>query len=857
MRSFASFTGFEGTDDEWAKEFSLLLAERGRAHAGGLDFHSFEALVNDRSDSGCFCTDEELQSLLTTLDEAPVQPLQAAQQAPDKEIPATREELIRRVFLACDSGNKGLLIANDMKCFAASTGFDGTEAEWQQEFQLLLRDHDPDGMNGLDLIAFEALVNDPSDRGCYCTDEELRKMLQSWADSAPAATPQVSSPLSTRGELIAAVFKSCNVSGTGILVASEMRRFAGSTGFDGTDSEWTQEFARLLQDWGKAGATGVDLASFEALVNDPSDNRCYCSDEDLKKMLETWSTTTVQKAEAPAASPRALSSREELIRAVFRSCDAEGTGALSARQMRRFAESTGFEGSDADWDEEFSLLLQERGCPKNRGFDLASFEALVNDNSQRGCYASDEELKEMLKKWEQKAPPPAEISVAQVSASTASSGRQAMIRTVFRLCDSDNTGVLTADKMRFFANLTGFEGSDAEWSQEFALLCKDHGQVQSGGLDLQAFEALVNDNSTKGCFCSDEELKAMISRLETKATRLSPEAVQRRREVVKAILRACDANSDGFLSPAELTMVAELASLQTGHWPQAVARLCSGASTQIVNEVLLGQVLQEPPPEGLGCSEEQLKQVLKSSFQLLRSRLQPQEPVPAPAAQQPALPTDREGLKRAAFAACDLDGDGSLDIDEMRLFAVRTGFEGTSAQWEEEFAYFFDGVWQGGSGISYAHFAMLVEEPDNKVEDSEFLQLLPQLQRQHRLAVISLIFCELDRDDKGQLSADDFRFVGNFLGFTGTPAEWADDFLRVCLDHRQDPKVGLSLTAFRALLDTDSASACYCTDEELHQLLREARAARLAGMDGKGSSVRTVKAMRARRCTALESFLQA
>ena len=86
-----------------------------------------------------------------------------------------------------DKNGKGYLTAADMRPFAEQTGFDGSDQDWQAEFDLLRRERG--SLQGLPLDAFVALVNDSSEDGCYCEDSELRSLLQKQRQTAAATAP--------------------------------------------------------------------------------------------------------------------------------------------------------------------------------------------------------------------------------------------------------------------------------------------------------------------------------------------------------------------------------------------------------------------------------------------------------------------------------------------------------------------------------------------------------------------------------------------------------------------------------------------------------------------------------------------
>lgn len=85
--------------------------------------------------------------------------------------------------------------------------------------------------------------------------------------------------------------------------------------------------------------------------------------------------------------------------------------------------------------------------------------------------------------------------------------RQNLISALFGVCDVDGDCFLSMDEMRMFANLTGFDGSDQEWRNEFTSLCSEHSANGCLGIDVALFEKLVNDESECGCYCTDDELQ--------------------------------------------------------------------------------------------------------------------------------------------------------------------------------------------------------------------------------------------------------------------------------------------------------------------------------------------------------------
>ena len=120
---------------------------------------------------------------------------------PDLVLQDPRRDLIEAVFSSLDKTRKGYLKAADMRPFAEQTGFSGSDHEWQEEFALLCRDRG--SAKGIKLEEFVQLVNDSSDEGCYCSDSELRALLQQQQQQQqqqppPSATPAKAAPVAAK-----------------------------------------------------------------------------------------------------------------------------------------------------------------------------------------------------------------------------------------------------------------------------------------------------------------------------------------------------------------------------------------------------------------------------------------------------------------------------------------------------------------------------------------------------------------------------------------------------------------------------------------------------------------------------------
>ncbi|CAE8620090.1 unnamed protein product, partial [Polarella glacialis] len=485
-------TGFDGGDDAWAQEFATLCGDNGITGArapprfpvaeqpniilmtaerprrklkcarGGVNASLFAKLVDDESDQGIYCTDAELSSMLAIL--APPKPASVSSKTKKFD---SRSEVVREVFKRLDTNGAGFLRSQEMLPFANHTGFDGSDADWAEEFQ--------------------SLCSEPG-----------------------------------------------SAQGVGV-EAQDMLPFANHTGFDGSDADWAEEFQSLCSEPGSAQGVGVE--HFARLVDDESDNGCYCTDEELRDLMAKLRPAPVAPVPAAPAAQRGngsstaapshakeSDSRSEVVREVFKRLDTNRAGFLSAQHMLPFANHTGFDGSDADWAEEFQSLCSEPGS--SQGVGAEHFARLVDDESDDGCYCTDEELRDLLAKLPEQAAPVAPVApvpaepaaqrgngslTAAPSFAKDSDSRSEVVREVFKRLDTNRAGFLSAQDMLPFANHTGFDGSDADWAEEFQSLCSEPGSSQ--GVCVEHFARLVDDESDDGCYCTDEELRDLLAKL--------------------------------------------------------------------------------------------------------------------------------------------------------------------------------------------------------------------------------------------------------------------------------------------------------------------------------------------------------
>jgi hypothetical protein len=154
---------------------SVLWLEQGVSEMGVTCEHT--ELQHEMRETEVSCDSAGLQQGTCEMD------VNCSTEAPDKRkvgskwrIARHRSKLISEVFHSCDSDRDGWLQAEEMQAFATHTGFDGDAAEWALEYQVLCEDRKCDANKGFDCSMFIELLNDQSDVGLFCADEELQEV---------------------------------------------------------------------------------------------------------------------------------------------------------------------------------------------------------------------------------------------------------------------------------------------------------------------------------------------------------------------------------------------------------------------------------------------------------------------------------------------------------------------------------------------------------------------------------------------------------------------------------------------------------------------------------------------------------
>jgi len=381
----------------------------------------------------------------------------------------TRPQLIQAVFHALDADGDGRLMQAEARRFAELTNFDGNDEEWNTAYELIFIDRGGDPQDGMDEVLFADLVNDENEEtGCYCTDYDLRLMLEMLCHKAPPALPR-------RG-LIHAVFLACDSDGNGLLSRDEMRRFAELSAFDGSDTQWADAYGVLCSENDVDPHAGVDEALLAQLIDD-EEHGWYCSDDDLHKILRGLQ----------AAAPL---SRQEILRAIFAACDMDGDGCLSLEEMHGFALFTGFEGDNEAWEAEFKRICLEGGASIASGMDWRLFHDLLEDTSDRGLHCSDQELRSMLPLLQRR-----------------SCG--VLAGAVFRALDGDHDGLLSAPEFAIFARRSGWATSNEQCDGLFSRLCSAASIGAERGISRAAFTAAILEEAGS----TDDALRKLLREL--------------------------------------------------------------------------------------------------------------------------------------------------------------------------------------------------------------------------------------------------------------------------------------------------------------------------------------------------------
>ncbi|CAK0814374.1 unnamed protein product [Prorocentrum cordatum] len=377
-----------------------------------------------------------------------------------------RRELARELCAALGPARGGpssepRLGQRELRRLAELCGFHGGDAGWAAQYEQLADIYGFEALEGPGPEHLEALTGDDGGR-LHCSEDELRFLL---------------ALLGSRAELTGQLFRALDTNSSGGIGSREMRRYAAVTGFNGDAEAWAAAFAALCSAYGWSEDAEVDPWRFAQMVND-EDGEGHLTDADLELVLAR------------------AQSRPLLVARLFRALDAAGTGRLAAEELGHLAAARGRglggAGELAPGGGErgaYEALAGAHGWDPDEGVGPRDFARMVND-----------------------AESPAHCTTRELRGALAALGwRPELIVSAFGALEEGGSGRLPGACLRRYAEFCGFEGSDAEWQQEYSDLAARHGWDELCGADLRGFASMVNDSSGNG-HCSAEELLQFVRR---------------------------------------------------------------------------------------------------------------------------------------------------------------------------------------------------------------------------------------------------------------------------------------------------------------------------------------------------------
>lgn len=370
----------------------------------------------------------------------------------------------------------------------------------------------------------------------YVFDAVQKESLNSWQQAVSSCARDLTRRQKTqdeqdRAELIAEIFALLNPSGSGCIWKEEFRRYAETLGFWGSEGEWNTEFWEICEDRGWKEEKGITVNHFtKFLSKDPDLSR-----EELVELIEalqgkrdvpisdSWARQSV------ASNLVKLRTRSDVVNALFNCLQCKDTGRIGSQELQRYAKLSGFDGDDDDWAEEYEDLCAEQGWNKEQGLSRAEFSVLMNDDAM----GADEELKAILMELRM----PQKRTMAHMSQWAGKSRvrreveempRDELINEAFTSLDVLRKNLLGSREFRRYAELTGYDGGDEFWDEQYQELCEDYGWTPDVGVNKEQFIDFIGDESNS----TDEELRELVSEL-----RLRQDVAARRfRSAVRRIM---------------------------------------------------------------------------------------------------------------------------------------------------------------------------------------------------------------------------------------------------------------------------------------------------------------------------------
>eukprot|EP00439_Symbiodinium_sp_Y106_P065657 s162_g10.t1 len=473
-----------------------------------------------------------------------------------------------------------------------------------------------------------------------------------------------------------------------------------------------------------------------------------------------------------------MKDRTKIIDSIFACLDQRKVGTIWSDGLRRYAETSGFSGSDAEWQHEFQELCEDRGWKEEKEITASQFGKFLSSDTS----VSLNELCKILECLQGLYDPPATdswVKQSVVSKNLQLKSRSDIISALFNCLKSRETGRIGCEELQRYATLSGFDGDDEDWSEEYHELCEEKGWDKDIGLAHDDFMALLEDDSMG----SDDELKAMLMELRMPRKRartfdqMSHSAKQSaagrvrsaisdmtREELVKEAFASLDVRRNAVLGSREFRRYAEMTGYDGGEesWPELYRELCDDYGWQPGAGVTLEQFTVFIGDESHSSDDELQELVLELRLQqdaalrrfrsavyrvLWSLRYNGSKPPRGQLTRQDIERMSRKELMDALFDALDRKHTQKLDSKAMRQFAHLTGFYGDDADWDMEFrgmCEHFD--WSASEGISRSQFRHFIGDEDN-TSSAELQVLIFNLPQNPRSSLMFSRYKGLGREE--------------------------------------------------------------------------------------------------------------
>ncbi|CAE7267175.1 unnamed protein product [Symbiodinium necroappetens] len=353
--------------------------------------------------------------------------------------------------------------------------------------------------------------------------------------------------------------------------------------------------------------------------------------------------------------------------------------------------------------------------------------------------------------------------------------RRWLIQQVFRMLDVDGDQRLTKVELKGLADLMGFEGAEADWLQEYRLLCADSHVDEGLGFDLEGFVALLEN--PKGCPSTTDSLFRALLDL-----RCTGDEDRERASLVIRLFEALDRDGDGFLGVRELWPLASATGFKGSDddWAREYRLLCEDLANtkELLRKGLdlptFGRLLADTSGSGLLCSVPQLHAFLAD---FTRTRESGRE----------IVPRSHAGSHGLALAS-----------DELPL-KVPNVPSGAKAKPRKE---------------------VQAVEDHSENRKSNGTSGLPAKSRSR---LIRTVFQLMDANSDGVLDSEELFVFASLSGFKAGKAAWELKYRRLCERRSLVPEAGISAQTFGALLEDSSDAGLYCADAELHNIIHTQR----------------------------------